>query len=467
MKKALTMLLAIAMLLPCVSCGSEKEPTETTVETTTAAPGPATPGIDALTVEDKEAYQLLVSENIARAKTLGNTVEKYYINNSKGTITVLESVNARSATGSKIASVWHYTSVLSMISKLQAVNAGGQAEHYAELYSLTFESMSYYKGTGRITDYSSTRRQTMYAVDRAGSKEKADISGIKAVYDDQMWIIREMVYTYKLTGNSDYLQEALSLVKTCLDGWDTTLDQNGKEYGGICWGPGYQTKHTCSNAPIIEPLVEIYEIFMDEGRDNAEYYLDWAKKIYAWTTRLNIGNGLYGDLVGSYRTTSTEGGTTHYVTVGQDTNIDTHTYTYNTGAMISGGAALYRVTGEKQYLTQAKRSAMAAHKEMGKPEDGFVNYPTTSTNWFNLILLQGYIDLFPYDEKCKEYIDCMQRTLDHAYENYLNTRGLLPRDLVKGWDNRNTADVDKNVMDQATAAEMYAILAVLYASLGE
>lgn len=466
MKKTITLLLAGLLLLQFTACDGAGKDGETTAATTEEA-ALATPGVDALTDEDKAAYQTLIAQNAERAAVIGATLEEYYITAKGSNIVVAEKVNTNTMASVNVGSVWNYGAVMSMASRLSAINAAGQGEHYADLYKDLYEGMDYYKGTDYITDYTATRQQTLFAVNRAGAKGQADLSGIAAVYDDQMWIIREMVYAYQQTGTEDYLQLALSLTQACLDGWDTSTDATGKEYGGICWGPGYSTKHTCSNAPIIEPLVEIYEIFVAEGRENADYYLEWAKKVYSWTTRLTASGGLYGDLLGSSRELTGSGKRSHYETTSQDKNIDKTTYTYNTGAMISGAAALYRVTGEESYLRAAKRSAKAAHEQLGNSDykEGYVMYPTNPlTNWFDLILLQGYIDLFPYDESCKEYIDCYQRSIDYAYDNYLTEEGFLPRNFLTGWS-KNAHDTEKYVMDQASCAEVYATLAEFYASL--
>lgn len=475
MKKSLTLFLAALMLLQCTACnssgGDETTAPASTEAAQTTAPedeGITTPGIDALTDEDKAAYQALVAQNADRAAVVGGTIKEYYFSGRGDNVKLAMYYNMNTNSATDTASAWHYMAAMTMVSKLQAIDAGGKADEYKKFYEQLVDALEYYKGTAYITDYTGTHQFSLYAVNRASAKGKADISGIAAVYDDQMWFIREMVYAYKLTGNEEYLQIGLDLTEACLAGWDSTLNAKGEEYGGICWGPGYQTKHTCSNAPIIEPLVEIYEIFAEEGRENADYYLDWAKKIYKWTNRLNTGNGLYGDLLGSQRVTEGSGKGAKYVTTSQESSIDKTTWTYNTGAMISGGAALYRVTGEKAYLTQAKRSARAAHTVLGNLDykEGCVLYPTnSSTCWFDLILLEGYIDLFPYDEGCKDYIDAIQNTLDYGYENYVDEKGFLPRNLLGGWTKTNPDVAQKNIMDQAANAEMFAILAEFYSSV--
>ena len=136
------------------------------------------------------------------------------------------------------------------------------------------------------------------------------------MYDDQQWIIRELLRSYKITGNADYLAKAEYLTDYVLDGWDCTLNANGVENGGITWGPGYVSKHSCSNGPMVSPLVWLYEIYRGKADEityrkvdldghryevtekKADYYLNFAKKVYAWQKKhLLNADGVYCDLI--------------------------------------------------------------------------------------------------------------------------------------------------------------------------
>ncbi len=362
------------------------------------------------------------------------------------------------------ASVWHYTSVVAMASRLYGITEGDNKSFYEKWVEDLWCEMDWYKGKGLITSYNTTQVRTMYAVNRANLKGKANISGINAVYDDQMWILKELIYTYQRTGNEEYLKMAEELTETCLDGWDTSKNpETGAEFGGITWGPGYASKHTCSNAPMISPLVEIYDIYKAKGDSKkAEYYLDWAEKIYdfCYATFRN-SNNLYGDLIGTDYGFNMKTGLKETVSHG---SLDVTEYTYNTGTMIQGGAKLYGATGKKEYLEQAQVSAEASELIFGLKDEatGLNEYVTTSTLWFNLELLLGYIDLAKVDDSeyapvTKSYVDNFRKTLDYAYDNYY-VDGVLPRNLIKGWTYGNTFDKEKNVMDSAAAAEMNAML---------
>ena len=278
----------------------------------------------------------------------------------------------------------------------------------------------------------------------------------------------ELLYAYDQLGDSDCLREAERLTRICLEGWDYTCREDGTEYGGIPWGPAYQTKHTCSNAPIVWALVRLYEIHRAAGneQDGADD-LEWARRIYAFVKdHLRNPDGTYGDLLGSQRVLEGSGGAAHYVTTGQaaEGDIDHTAYTYNTGAMISGGAALYRATGEESYLEDAKAAAQAADAILADHSqiEGCSLYSLKDTTvWFQLVLLEGYLELAPYDDACQAYLDGMAGYWRYTYEQY-NRDGFLPRNGCVGWDPANEKDTAKDIMDQAASAQIFAVLAEYY-----
>ena len=402
---------------------------------------------------------------ISRAAELGRNIFEKYMFAAKyeksKEVYLAERVDLENGRKSGVSSVWHYTSAMALAGVLAGVTDGDEAKYFEDLYSAAFDSLQYYAGTAPVTTYTGTPKLTMYAVHRASTPGKANITGVEAVYDDQMWIVRDLVKAFDRTDESRYLDEAVRLADLCIGGWDYTKKSNGKEYGGIPWGPGYATKHTCSNAPLISALVRIYEIKRDAGDANAEHYLDWAKKIYEFCLRFENDDGTFGDLVGSERKLVTEDGVKKYVTTTQSTTIDRSAYSYNTGTMISGAASLYRVTGEEEYRQNAARWAKGAYNKFTKTAGGKREYTSTSTLWFNLILLEGYLDLAPYDSGCEKYIETFLTSLDTAYENSLKN-GLLPRDWLKGWDMTDGNDKETNIMDQAAAAEIYALIGIYY-----
>ncbi len=430
--------------------------------------------IDDNVIQSTIEYDTEESRTRARADQLARTVLKFYIDqeiyNADGEIYMYDTYKPWTKETEGNASVWHYTSVVAMASRMYGITDGENKEFYGKWVGDLWNEMDWYKGSGLITSYNSSQNRTMYAVERAPIKNTANISGISAVYDDQMWILKELIYTYQRTGDENYLTMAEDLTATCLDGWDTSINPaTGKEFGGITWGPGYASKHTCSNAPMISPLVELYDIYKAKGDINkANEYLAWAEKIYDFSySTFRNSNNLYGDLIGTDYGFSQKTGLKETVSHG---TLDITEYSYNTGTMIQGGAKLYGATGNKDYLTQAQVTAEAAERVFGLYDEasGLNEYTSTSTLWFNLELLMGYIDLAKVDDSeyasySHSYVDNFCKTLDYAYDNYF-VDGVLPRNLLKGWTFGNEFDTNKNVMDSAAAAEMYAMLYEYYMS---
>lgn len=466
-KRIISLLLAMITLFGLAACA----PSDKAQNSATEPPPEEEPGT--YTDEEKAKFLEYASRNVERADTMAKAAVNVFVNkaqyekNGMVDLGIECSIIGNTIKGGGTSTVWEYTSFLAMTSRLQTVTGD---DYYDELYKNAYSSLAYYKGKGAVTTYNGTSNQYMYAVNRAGKKNTADITGIAAVYDDQMWIIRELIYAYRHTGTTRYLEEAVSLTDVCLDGWDTTKDKDGNEIGGICWGPGYQTKHTCSNAPIIVALVDLYEIYTGLGdSDKAAEYLEWAKKVFDFCQKYFIKyDGTYGDLVGSERKEEGSGSERHYVTTSQSTTLDQTAYTYNTGAMISGAAALYRATGEEKYLSAAKKSVKAAKNVFGDKRalEGYTLWGLSNRKWFNLILLEGFIEFYEFDpEECLEIITSFQDMLDYSYDNYLK-KGFLPYNLLKGWT-KNSEDTTKNIMEQTSVATMFAELSEFYAGIAE
>ena len=388
------------------------------------------------------------------------------------------------------ASVWHYTAVYALANRMYAVfgdTAKGNA--YKKLMNDLYDELSWYRGTGTFTEFTGTSERTVYGVNRSiRGRNTAGVEGVANVYDDQMWLMREMFESYKLTNDKKFLTEAEYLANYCIAGWDCSLDEYGNEYGGILWGPGYQSRHTCSNGPIISPLVWLYEAYKDsdetivykyqnelrevqsETMKKSDYYLMFAKKVYNYTIRyLKKSNDLFYDNKG-YNVTVWQPTGVKY-TYYTDGKYQPESLTYNSGAPLSGAVDLYRVTNDNTYLEQAKKLAAAAYAYFGDKDykEGIVRYPTGSiTTWFNFVLYRGFADLYNVwqSDTSREYVNSFRNLVDYAYENYYRD-GFLPRDLAGGWHYGYEYDDISNVMDASAAAETMALAAQLEAKYSE
>jgi hypothetical protein len=378
-----------------------------------------------------------------RAKSLAETMWKNYYD---------EDVNAayeyypyRDDT-QELSSVWHYTSIMSLYIKLMKLFPD-DALMKGRL-SLVADGLEFYRENR--SDY------RVYAVNRA-SKKNGVIPGINTnVYDDNEWIAREFLNAYEATNNAAYLTASKELITYILEkGWDYTINSaTGQEWGGIYWGPYYLSKHTCSNGPIINTLVRLSKLD-NETKIHGRTYLEWAKLVYTFAyNTFRRADGIYGDMIGTTR--DLNGNTISHG------SLDNTAYTYNTGSMITAGALLYGVTQEKHYLDEALLSAKASFTYFGDFTiwKGLVQFPVSTTLWFNLVLFEGYYFLYQVDkENTKAFFDEIQASLDFCYNNYLY-QGLLPSNWLLGWIFGLDKDAHQDVMDVTADAETYALLAL-------
>ncbi len=136
-------------------------------------------------------------------------------------------------------------------------------------------------------------------------------------------------------------------------------------------------------------------------------------------------------------------------------------YTYNSGSMLSGAADLFRVTDDNVYLTDARKLSDASFEQfakLGQTIEGYYTYDIGGfRNWFNGVLMRGYVDIYPEYGNAAEYIDSFQQNLDYAYENHLY-EGFLPTNLLVGWSLEDSNNRTESLFNFAFAAE-YAVLA--------
>lgn len=443
----------------------------------------------------------LAQRNITRAMALLDATMKKCFTGSTMRMGDIYNIEAKISEGT--ADVWPYTAAL------EATNSVMEAltltkDKFPQLYADNFEryktqmanlfsNLDYYKGTYTLVSYTQTARWSVYGVHRGGSKGTATVTGIENVYDDQMWIARELIRAYKNTGEKKYLTQAEYLTSYIIDGWDCCLDADGNEYGGISWGPGYNSKHSCSNGPIVSPLVWLAQIYKDkddvathrfiaaggqrqtETMSKYDYYLMFAKKVYDWQKKhlLNASTGVYWDMLGA-------DGTLQYTTVGGQkyrTHVDTGNpggteYTYNTGTMLSGACDLYEATGDETYLTDLTALAnksFVKFRGTSKRINGVIYWPfpydkSTKSGfnaWFDDVLLRAYVVSYPLEKPkrlavgyySKMGCDAFQNHLDYAYDNFLRD-DFLPNNMLEGWED-NT--VTKGFHQLAYASE-YGVL---------
>ncbi len=443
-----------------------------------------------------------------RADYLARGVDAHYATyNANGDVAVAGYYNALEGGTDGLANCYEYSSMIDMANYMVEISAGEDKTYYTKLLNGYVDGLKFFRGSGNQTSTHGTRYwEKLHGVQRKSEPDTGDVSGINLVYDDLMWIVRDFLHAYQNTGDRKYVTEAEYLTMNCLDGWDST--KGG--IGGITWGPGYGSKHSCSNAPIISALSQLAEIYKDSdatvtaeetvfteqtfGQDKVQwnnmvgmkkydYYLYWAKQVYEFTYNyLRNDDNTFADALWMTETIlkdqAAPGGSYKHFN-DKPNNIDRYKFTYNTGAMVSGAAWLYKLTGDEEYLMQARKMAEGAYRYFVKTVtvDGkeMQMYDCRTTLYFNTVLMRGYMDLADASKaknadenaavqaEVKKYAGVFKSGLDYAFENYMTGRS-LPHNLLQGWlyatGSGQTFDTHKDVKDGASAPILYAMIAV-------
>ena len=343
---------------------------------------------------------------------------------------------------------WGYGGLLSLSYKMAVLD-----DSYLTRCEKAVDGLRYYRREvdGRFDGYSYSR---------AVFKDDAQ-NGV--AYDDNMWLARDLIGLYELTGQRKYLNLAVEIADFIIRDAFVNLDpqifrdygfsvEDGSPLGGFYWDDRHDALHACSNGPAVQLLAALYRITGNVS------YLEHAEKSYNFLQYLVRPDGVLHDLMRFNK--DSENNITGII------QPDGPPYTYNSGSPITGAVELYRATGKTKYLDTAKYWAASADAYFAKDSgvDGLKSYPTGNI-WFNLILLNGYLSLAPYDaENTAVYIGHLQKTIDYAYEHYLTKSRrpvygqYLPNDWINGWGNQIPKDVW--VLDTSSQAEIFATLAI-------
>lgn len=378
--------------------------------------------------------------NIYRAKVLS---DGYYDSFWYEPVSVLTNRPHR-----EIESNWGYGGLLSLTYKMARLDSS-----YLAKCEKVVDGLRYYR---RVVD----GKFDGYSYFRSFFKDQTT-SGV--AYDDNMWLARDLIGLYELTGQRKYLNLAVEIADYIIQDAFVDLDpqifrdygfsvEDGMPLGGFYWDDRHDALHACSNGPAVQLLAALYRI---TGNGT---YLEHAEKSYNFLQYLVRPDGVLHDLMRFNK--DSENNITGII------HSDGLPYAYNSGSPITGAVELYKATAETKYLDTAKYWAASADAYFAKDSgvDSLKSFPTGNI-WFNLILLNGYTALAPYDaENTAVYINNVQKSIDYAYEHYLTKSRrpvygqYLPNDWINGWGSQNPKDVW--VLDTSSQAEIFATLAI-------
>lgn len=248
-------------------------------------------------------------------------------------------------------------------------------------------------------------------------------------YDDNIWIGIDFVDLYLLTNEEGYLDNAKEIWTFIESGTDDKLG------GGIYWcEQRKESKNTCSNAPGSVFALKLYQATQDLR------FLKHGKALYHWTKE-NLQDRvdhLYFD------------------NIHLDGQVDKTKYSYNSGQMIQAAALLYSLTGEDQYLEDAKQVATASHEFFFSQGDGHIPLLRGDNVWFHAVMLRGFIELYHLDGD-RSYLDLFKQNMEFAWAHMRDKNGLFGSD----WTLKRPS-TRKWLLNQFAMVEMFARLSSVY-----
>lgn len=330
-----------------------------------------------------------------RAKEVYDLINQYY-RISTGVTSGLYNENYPKKTGDGDASfLWPYDG---FVSGAAAIYKLGYDIEYA---SLVDRFQAYYRTSGAV------------AVGGFGSSTNGVIGTGDRFFDDNSIVGLDMVEAYRLTGNKDYLAYAKQIVEFLKSGYDEVFG------GGLWWneslknipGNSNSNKPACSNSFATLFLLEYYDVCDEQEKSEV---LNFAKSLYQW-----LKENLRDPSDGCYWNDKSASGV-----------INQTKWTYNTGAMISNGVRLFRITGQQSFLDDAIFSAEGSYSYFVRPDTASgipLAYPDHDP-WFTIKLIRSYIDLEPYYKNAGTYINTFIDFLDHAWNEARTEEGLFFED---------------------------------------
>ena len=289
----------------------------------------------------------------------------------------------------------------------------GVATLYELGYDVDYQSMvdrfeAYYRESGAVN------------VGGYGSATNGQTGSGDRFYDDNSIVGIDLVEAYELTGEQKYLDRAKRIVNFLKSGEDDIFG------GGLWWneslknvpGNGDSNKPSCANGFATLFLLRYYSVCPQSEKADV---LAFAKRLYGW-----LVENLRDPSDGCYWNDKSASG-----------SINQTKWTYNTGAMISNGVHLYRITGEQTYLNQAIASAEGSYSYFVRPNGGIALAYPNHDPWFTIKLVRSYMEIEPYYKNAGNYISSFIFFLDHAWENARTPEGLFYEDWTGASEGRS------------------------------
>lgn len=256
------------------------------------------------------------------------------------------------------------------------------------------------------------------------------------VYDDIMWWTCALARAYETFGTKAYLTYSersfcrvwYGSAKVGDDGsYADPARFEGKYGGGMFWEwqpinspkphqPG-DFRSACINFPTVIAACLLHRL-VPEGRtpltaprpsqQTKEWYLEKAKEVYAWADATLVKDGRVADGI--------HGGGPEFTD-----------HLYNQATYIGASCLLYKLTGESNYLTKAKKAADYVIDNMCT--NYILNYENGYEQGIYAAIYAQYMRILIYDcgldyNSMRKYLLHIQRNIQKAYTYRDQTRGI-------------------------------------------
>jgi predicted alpha-1,6-mannanase (GH76 family) len=224
----------------------------------------------------------------------------------------------------------------------------------------TLTSLATYLKASGSTEYDWVIGQT-FTVDKvafpAGTRSSDAISGdfISAAIDDSQWWALAWISAYDLTGNSTYLNEAVTIANYAGQYWDTSTCG-----GGVWWNTSKTYKNAVTNALYVRLTAALHNRI---SGDTA--WLAKARTAWTWFT----GSGLINS-AGLVNDGLTSGCANNGQTV----------WSYNQGLAIGAAVEMWKATGDAGILATGSRLATAAINSSALTTNGVLTESCDAAN---------------------------------------------------------------------------------------
>ncbi len=228
---------------------------------------------------------------------------------------------------------------------------------------------------------------------------------INEFYDDMEWNALAMLRTFNSVGDERFKHAVLDLWADIKGGW------NNQAEGGIAWKKDQPySKNAVSNAPASILSSRLYQQFGDV-KDK-----EWAEKLYNWEKETLFD--------------TTTGAIYDHVDARTGLVKKDWIFTYNQGTFIGAAVELYNITGEKNYLNDAKKAADYALKNLIVENDQLLKnegagdgglFKGIFIRYFTLLILHPDIE----NDTRERYVAFLKNNAETLWKEGTNKSNLL------------------------------------------